>query len=230
MKLETLAIALLATVLAVPAYGQTDTPDADPPALEGDDATVSATGEGGRTADIGNLLANVEDLANGLNDELTQLEERIQVSRESLTAADEALNEALSAVSELNERLAENGAIWSELNALLDQWEDERANASEMAVDDERYQALADDWRDRIANAVEARDEISLRRAEALSLAASIEADRDLVAAYIRAGDAEAVLESLNSVRDQISAMTDGLRQVVVSVGAAGGPETVTTE
>ncbi|MCB9948365.1 MAG: hypothetical protein H6842_11125 [Rhodospirillaceae bacterium] len=223
MRLHFTLAAMIALLFSIPAWAQTDTSADTPPEAD-------APPEAGAPPSVSELFSNVEDLAQELQSQLDTLDQQIAESENSLEAADQALSDTLATVAALNGRLAEDSEIWTDLSALLDEWEERRRQNIERAASDARYQATADAWGERIEHAIAARGQISEQRIRAQSLVAQIEAEREIVAEWIALGNADAVLQSLNLVRDQITAMNESMTAVVESVGLAGGQETVATE
>ena len=110
-------ISLLVWAVAPLAGAQTETSTAAEPAAE-----PAATGD----PNMADLFTKVSTAAKDLESSLADLETKIQESRDSIEKGGEALDAMLASVTAVNGSMAEDSAIWTELGALLDLWEERR--------------------------------------------------------------------------------------------------------
>lgn len=208
----------LSLTLVPPVFAQTTT--AEPPAPPALPAIAPATGD----PDMNRLFQNVTTLADQLKADLTDLETSIQSSRDSIEKGGQVLDTMLGSVTELNQSLAEDQPVWSELNALLDLWEQRRKTALEKSETNPEFSKIADEWSTRIKTARELRGQISTERANSLALIRAIEADRDIVLAYYELGQADKAIEGLQRVSQNLQALNANMQSIVETAGAVQRP------
>lgn len=164
--------------------------------------------------DIADLLASITGMANELEGSLGDLEERIQASRESAEQGAEVLDLMSSALENVHDRLERDSEIWQELDAMLQQWEDDMAAAQARAASDPRWQARADAWGERIQTGVEIRRQLGEQAVEANSLIRHISGERELILEDYRLGEAQRAVDAMADVGNQMTAFTGAMRQL----------------
>lgn len=187
-------------------------------------ATSPTAGLGEAEPDMERLFENVNSLAQRLQSDLETLESDIQGSRESIDRGGEVLENMLGSVTRLNESLAEDGPIWSELDALLELWEQRRTEALERSETNPAFTTIADEWKTRISTARDLRNQISTERANSLALIQAIEADREIVLAYYELGQADKAIEGLTRVQQSLQDLNANMQSIVETAGSVQRP------
>ena len=170
------------------------------------------------------LFEKVTKVAEDLQASLADLESNIQESRNSIEKGGEVLDEMLASVTAVHDSMAEESEIWSELDALLDLWEQRRKTALEKSETNPAFLKIADEWKAKIHSAKELRKQISEERANSIALMQAIGEDREMVLAYYELGQADKALESLTKVSDSLVALNENMQTIVQTAGAVEQP------
>lgn len=171
--------------------------------------------------DITSLFEKVNAVAAQLQDNLSGLEASIQASRDSIEQGGAVLDSMLESVKQVNESMAEESEIWTELDALLGLWEDRRKEALAKSESNPAFQPIASAWQTRLDTGRELRNQISTERANSLALMRAIESDRDIVLAYYELGQADKAIESLQQVGTNLTSLNENMQAIVKTANEA---------
>ena len=180
-------------------------------------ATVESTGSANASGppNMANLLQSVNDVANQLQNNLKDLEASIQDSRDSQEKGAKVLDEMLASVTAVHKNMAEDSAIWKELDGLLDLWEQRRKETLKKSESNPAFVPIAKAWQDKINTARELRKQISTERANSVALMRAIESDRDIVLAYYDLGQADKAIEGLQKVGANLTNLNNNMQKIV---------------
>jgi len=178
---------------------------------------VQSTGSASSSAqpNMANLLQNVNDVAHQLQTNLKNLEASIQDSRDSQEKGAKVLDEMLASVTAVHENMAEDSAIWKELDGLLDLWEQRRKETLQKSESNPAFIPIAKAWQEKINTARQLRQQISTERANSVALMRSIESDRDIVLSYYDLGQADKAIEGLKKVSANLASLNDNMQTIV---------------
>lgn len=165
--------------------------------------------------DMGRLFEKVNAVAAQLQENLSGLDASIQASRESIEKGGEVLDAMLESVKRVNESMAEDSEIWTELDALLALWEQRRKETLEKSESNPAFQPIALAWQTRLDTGRQLRNQISTERANSLALMRAIESDRDIVLAYYELGQADKAIESLQKVGANLTSLNENMQVIV---------------
>ena len=169
---------------------------------------------------MANLLQNVNDVAKQLQTNLADLEKDIQASRDSIEKGGEVLDEMLASVTAVHGSMAEDSAIWKELNALLELWERRRKETLQRSESNPAFLPVAEAWQKKIDTAKELRKQISTERANSVALMRSIQSDRDIVLSYYELGQADKAIEGLKKVSANLTSLNENMQGIVKTASA----------
>jgi tetratricopeptide (TPR) repeat protein len=178
-------------------------------------ASSSAATRASTQPNMANLLESVNNVANELQNNLKDLEASIQDSRDSQEKGAKVLDEMLASVTAVHQNMAEDGAIWKELDSLLELWEQRRKETLQKSESNPAFVPIAKAWQDKINTARELRKQISTERANSMALMRSIEADREIVLAYYDLGQADKAIEGLQKVGANLSNLNNNMQKIV---------------
>lgn len=164
---------------------------------------------------MANLLQSVNDVANQLQNNLKDLEASIQDSRDSQEKGAKVLDEMLASVTAVHKNMAEDSAIWKELDGLLDLWEQRRKETLKKSESNPAFVPIAKAWQDKINTARELRKQISTERANSVALMRAIKSDRDIVLAYYDLGQADKAIEGLQKVGANLTNLNNNMQKIV---------------
>lgn len=171
--------------------------------------------------DMGRLFEKVNAVAVQLQENLSGLEANIQASRESIEKGGEVLDAMLESVKRVNESMAEDSEIWTELDALLELWEQRRQETLSKSESNPAFLPIAQAWQSRLDKGRELRNQISTERANSLALMRAIESDRDIVLAYYELGQADKAIESLQKVGASLTSLNENMQAIVKTASDA---------
>ncbi|MCK7576144.1 MAG: hypothetical protein MZV65_09740 [Chromatiales bacterium] len=171
--------------------------------------------------DMGRLFEKVNAVAAQLQENLSGLEANIQASRDSIEKGGEVLDAMLESVKRVNASMAEDSEIWTELDALLELWEQRRKETLEKSESNPAFQPIAQAWQSRLDTGRQLRNQISTERANSLALMRAIESDRDIVLAYYELGQADKAIESLQKVSANLTSLNENMQVIVKTAGDA---------
>ena len=169
---------------------------------------------------MANLLQNVNEVAKQLQTNLADLEKNIQASRDSIEKGGEVLDEMLSSVTAVHGSMAEDSAIWKELNSLLELWEKRRKETLQKSESNPAFLPVAEAWQKKIETANELRKQISTERANSVALMRSIQSDRDIVLSYYELGQADKAIEGLKKVSANLANLNENMQGIVKTATA----------
>lgn len=195
-----------------------------PPLLLAGLLALTTTGLAAQPAeqpDITGLFEKVNAVAAELQENLSGLEASILASRDSIEKGGEVLDSMLDSVKSVNESMAEDSAIWSELDNLLTLWEERRKEALLKSESNPAFQPIADAWQTKLDMGRELRNQISTERANSLALMRAIESDRDIVLAYYELGQADKAIESLQQVGANLTSLNVSMQAIVKTANEA---------
>lgn len=183
--------------------------------------TVQAT-EPAKAAqpNMANLLQNVNEIAKQLQANLADLEKDIQASRDSIEKGGQVLDEMLASVTAVHGSMAEDSAIWKELNSLLELWEKRRKETLQKSESNPAFLPVAEAWQKKIDTAKELRKQISTERANSVALMRSIQSDRDIVLSYYELGQADKAIEGLKKVSANLASLNENMQGIVKTANA----------
>lgn len=170
--------------------------------------------------DMAKLLENVNAVAKELQANLSDLENSIQESRNSMEKGAQVLDEMLASVTAVYKSMAEDSAIWKELDSLLDLWEKRRKETLQKSESNPAFLPVAKAWEDKIKTARELRKQISTERANSVALMRSIESDREIVLSYYELGQADKAIEGLKKVSTNLTSLNDNMQNIVKTASA----------
>ncbi len=170
------------------------------------------------------LFEKVNKVAEELQASLSDLEGNIQASRDSIEKGGQVLDEMLASVTAVHGSMADDSAIWTELNSLLGLWEQRRKTALEKSETNPAFLKIADEWKIKINSAKELRKQISEERANSVALIQAIESDREIVLAYYELGQADKALESLKKVGDSLVSLNTNMQTIVETASSVEQP------
>lgn len=171
--------------------------------------------------DMGRLFEKVNAVAVQLQENLSGLEANIQASRESIEKGGEVLDAMLESVKRVNASMDENSEIWTELDALLELWEQRRQETLTKSESNPAFLPIAQAWQSRLDKGRELRNQISTERANSLALMRAIESDRDIVLAYYELGQADKAIESLQKVGASLTSLNENMQAIVKTASDA---------
>lgn len=171
--------------------------------------------------DITGLFEKVNAVAAELQDNLSGLEANILASRDSIEKGGEVLDSMLDSVKSVNESMADDSAIWTELDNLLTLWEERRKEALLKSESNPAFQPIADAWQTKLDTGRELRNQISTERGNSLALMRAIESDRDIVLSYYELGQADKAIESLQQVGASITSLNVSMQAIVKTANEA---------
>jgi methyl-accepting chemotaxis protein len=172
-------------------------------------------------ADIGQLFNRVNNVAQELQANLSDLEASIDASRDSVEKGAEVLDAMLASVKKVHETMAEDSEIWQELDAVLELWEQRRQETLQKSESNPAFLPIANAWQNKLETARLLRNQISTERANSTALIRSIESDRDIVLAYYELGQADQAIASLRKVSSNLSNLNANMQKIVETANAA---------
>lgn len=170
--------------------------------------------------DMAKLLENVNAVAKDLQANLSDLENSIQESRNSMEKGAQVLDEMLASVTAVHNSMAEDSAIWKELDSLLELWEKRRKETLQKSESNPAFLPVAKAWEEKIKTARELRKQISTERANSVALMRSIESDREIVLSYYELGQADKAIEGLKKVSTNLTSLNDNMQNIVKTASA----------
>lgn len=186
--------------------------------------TLGSTAGLAQTADqpdMGRLFNKVNAVAAQLQENLSGLEANIQASRDSIEKGGEVLDAMLESVKRVNASMGEDSEIWTELDALLELWEQRRQETLTKSESNPAFLPIAQAWQSRLDKGRELRNQISTERANSLALMRAIESDRDIVLAYYELGQADKAIESLQKVGANLTSLNENMQAIVKTANDA---------
>jgi len=174
--------------------------------------------------DMANLFSNVNNVAKELQENLSELEANIEASRNSHEKGAAVLDEMLASVAAVYSSMTEESEIWTELDSLLELWEERRKTALEKSETNPAFLQIAYEWKSKISTAKELRKQISTERANSLALMRSIESDRDIVLAYYDLGQADKAIAGLQKVGNNLKKLNNNMQNIVKIAGTVEQP------
>lgn len=165
--------------------------------------------------DMAKLLENVNNVAKELQANLSDLETSIQESHNSMEKGAQVLDEMLASVTAVHKSMAEDSAIWKELDSLLELWEKRRKETLQKSESNPAFAPVAKAWEDKIKTAKDLRRQISTERANSVALMRSIESDRDIVLSYYELGQADKAIDGLKRVSTNLSNLNNNMQNIV---------------
>ncbi|WP_246296676.1 hypothetical protein [Allochromatium humboldtianum] len=186
--------------------------------------TLGSTAGLAQTADqpdMGRLFNKVNAVAAQLQENLSGLEANIQASRDSIEKGGEVLDAMLESVKRVNASMDEDSEIWTELDALLELWEQRRQETLTKSESNPAFLPIAQAWQSRLDKGRELRNQISTERANSLALMRAIESDRDIVLAYYELGQADKAIESLQKVGANLTSLNENMQAIVKTANDA---------
>lgn len=186
--------------------------------------TLGSTAGLAQTADqpdMGRLFNKVNAVAAQLQENLSGLEANIQASRDSIEKGGEVLDAMLESVKRVNASMDEDSEIWTELDALLELWEQRRQETLTKSESNPAFLPIAQAWQSRLDKGRELRNQISTERANSLALMRAIESDRDIVLAYYELGQADKAIESLQKVGANLTSLNENMQAIVKTASDA---------
>lgn len=171
--------------------------------------------------DMGRLFNKVNAVAAQLQENLSGLEANIQASRDSIEKGGEVLDAMLESVKRVNASMDEDSEIWTELDALLELWEQRRQETLTKSESNPAFLPIAQAWQSRLDKGRELRNQISTERANSLALMRAIESDRDIVLAYYELGQADKAIESLQKVGASLTSLNENMQAIVKTASDA---------
>lgn len=186
--------------------------------------TLAGTAGLAQTADqpdMGRLFNKVNAVAAQLQENLSGLEANIQASRDSIEKGGEVLDAMLESVKRVNASMDEDSEIWTELDALLELWEQRRQETLTKSESNPAFLPIAQAWQSRLDKGRELRNQISTERANSLALMRAIESDRDIVLAYYELGQADKAIESLQKVGANLTSLNENMQAIVKTASDA---------
>ena len=186
--------------------------------------TLAGTAGLAQTADqpdMGRLFNKVNAVAAQLQENLSGLEANIQASRDSIEKGGEVLDAMLESVKRVNASMDEDSEIWTELDALLELWEQRRQETLTKSESNPAFLPIAQAWPSRLDKGRELRNQISTERANSLALMRAIESDRDIVLAYYELGQADKAIESLQKVGANLTSLNENMQAIVKTANDA---------
>ena len=214
---------ILSTSWSLAQESASEEPAAEPAAAEAEPAPAEAEQVAG-DPELGPLMENVVSIAEQLQSDITALEENIQASRDSAEAGAEVLDAMLASVDKVHSSMAEESQVWSELEGLLERWEENRRNALERSETNPAFTDIAEQWQTRIERARDLQDQIITQRANSLALRRSIEDDREVVLAYYELGQADQAIAGLQRVSESLQSLNDNMQTIVETVNTVSAP------
>ncbi|MDZ7621100.1 MAG: hypothetical protein U5O69_01180 [Candidatus Competibacteraceae bacterium] len=174
--------------------------------------------------DMANLFQKVNDVAQQLQLNLSDLEANIQASRDSIEKGGQVLDAMLASVVAVHGSMAEDSEIWKELGALLELWEERRKETLQKSEANPAFLPVAQGWQTKLDTARELRNQISTERANSVALMRAIESDRDIVLAYYELGQADKAIEGLQKVSAGLTSLNENMQTIVKTADAAQQP------
>ncbi len=174
--------------------------------------------------DMANLFQKVNDVAQQLQLNLSDLEANIQASRDSIEKGGQVLDAMLASVVAVHGSMAEDSEIWKELGALLELWEERRKETLQKSEANPAFLPVARGWQTKLDTARELRNQISTERANSVALMRAIESDRDIVLAYYELGQADKAIEGLQKVSAGLTSLNENMQTIVKTADAAQQP------
>ena len=174
--------------------------------------------------DMANLFQKVNEVAQQLQLNLSDLETNIQASRDSIEKGGQVLDAMLASVVAVHGSMAEDSEIWKELGALLELWEERRKETLQKSEANPAFLPVAQGWQTKLDTARELRNQISTERANSMALMRAIEADRDIVLAYYELGQADKAIEGLQKVSAGLTSLNENMQTIVKTADAAQQP------
>jgi len=171
--------------------------------------------------DMGRLFNKVNSVAAQLQENLSGLEANIQASRDSIEKGGEVLDAMLESVKRVNASMDEDSEIWTELDSLLELWEQRRQETLTKSESNPAFLPIAQAWQSRLDTGRELRNQISTERANSLALMRAIESDRDIVLAYYELGQADKAIESLQKVSANLTSLNENMQAIVKTASDA---------
>ena len=214
---------ILSTSWSLAQESASEEPAAEPAAAEAEPAPAEAEQVAG-DPELGPLMENVVAIADQLQTDIAALEENIQASRDSAEAGAEVLDAMLASVDKVHSSMAEESQVWSELEGLLERWEENRRNALERSETNPAFTDIAEQWQTRIERARDLQDQIITQRANSLALRRSIEDDREVVLAYYELGQADQAIAGLQRVSESLQSLNDNMQTIVETVNTVSAP------
>ena len=179
-------------------------------------AVVPATAqEQAPEGDLSGLLETVTEAATAMAADMDAIQAALDASISGAADAEALLTKMVGAVDDVLLALAEDGAVWQQLIAALEVWEDRRQWALEQAAQQPEFEDIAAAWRERVEAAQELRRAISAQRSEAQATLDGIIERRELVLAYYELQRADEALAVLRAVNENLAVINVTMRDIV---------------
>lgn len=185
------------------------------------DDTTPATGE----PNMANLAKQLSETTKSLESNIENFTQRIAEAKTSADSGRKLLDDMETAIKSINNRLEENSDIWTQLDALLADWEKKRQDASDRSETMPAFKEIAAEWAKKLQKARETRDSILQNRAESASLLDAMTERRDVILAYYELGKAQAVQDAMNEINNNFSKLVNGMKKIVEQAEQAAAPE-----
>jgi hypothetical protein len=200
---------------AAPQVAQTDAAQTD--AAQTDAAQDEAP------PDIAALMENVSTIAEGLQNSVTDLDDRIEASLNSAAQGEKVLTEMLLSARALQDSLGRDSDVWTDLNRLMDNWRAKHEAALKQSETKPEFGEIAKLWQARLDEAMKLRESILQQAAESVALVDAIESQREIVLAYYDVQAADKVLESMRAMSEDLTQMNESMRGIVSQAGVVVG-------
>lgn len=189
--------------------------DASTPAVEGS---------------IESLLTNVTDAAGGLEQTVTDLKERIAASANSAEEGTKLIDDMLAAATKVNASLGRDSDVWTQLNALMDNWTAKRDSLNEKGKNNPALLPVAETWQVKIDEAQILREQILVQAAESENLVQLLSQQREVILAYYDADAADAVLSTMQKMSEQLEGMNTEMKSILQQTGVVAEGKAVANE
>lgn len=213
MKTTVTLLMIGALALPMAAYAQSTTENSD----------QQPAAEQAGPPDVTQLMTEVKATADKLQTNVGNLGERIKGSANSAEEGAKLLDEMLTSAREVQASLDRDSEIWTQLNGLIDDWAKKRETFAEKAAAQPEFADIAEAWQKKIDNANALREQILVQAAESESLVDQIESRREVVLAYYELDAADKVLESMQAISDDLTAMNASMKGILDQTGVVAG-------
>lgn len=189
----------------------------------GDDVPQEAAGQAG---DVNAVVSTVTDSANRIQGAFDRFSQAMETAdgEESVRA----LEEMLEAVRAVNSNLGRDSEAWGELETLTAEWTKTRDDLIERSKSNPGLADVAKVWQAKLDRIAELKNSILDQSADSELLVEEIENKREIVLAYMQADQIDLVINEMEAMNAELTAMNDGMRNILdQTAGLEEGAEQV---
>lgn len=186
-------------------------------------AASSAFAQSAEEPNMAEMLDNIGMLATGLQTSITNMTDGMETAARSSEEGTRILDEVLAAARAVDSELGEGSQVWTDLDALVTTWGENRDQAREAGEDNPRMNQIADLWQERIDEAQNLQNQIIEQSARSSVLVGQLEDQREFILAMYDVATADMVLAEMQKVSDELGEMNASMEAILAQAGTVAG-------